>query len=190
MISIVRLFAFAAVALFCGGCRFEHPLTERPSKDINTWLLGGWECKGKNGQTSSLRIAPLAADRYSIKASIPEKTPNVWKTYEFEGWISRVDDTNYLTLRCVQSPGDIPPGAYIFFHTQLLDQNNVRIRALELGVPASATSRELRNEVRLRSKDRLLYDPSKTTDWKRVEEVIWSKDGATPSFKPIRNPTF
>ena len=57
-------------------------------------------------------------------------------------------------------------------------------------MPASATSRELRNEVRLRSKDRLLYDPSKTTDWKRVEEVIWSKDGATPSFKPIRNPTF
>ena len=190
MISKVRLFSLAAAALICAGCHFDNPLTSRPSKDLNTWLLGVWECKGKDGKVSSLRVTPIAADRYSFRASIPGKTPKDLKKYEFEGWISHVEDTNYLTLRCQLSPGDIPVGSYVFFHSQLLDQNNVRLRWLQLDVPPSATSRELRNEVRLRSKDRLLYDPSKSTDWKRVEEVVWTKDGETPSFKPIRNPTF
>ena len=190
MISKVRLSAIAAVVLFCGGCHFENPLTPSPSKDINTWLLGVWECKSKDGHVSSLRVTPAAADRYLFEASIPGKTPKEIKKYEFEGWISRIENSNYLTLRCKQSPGDVPAGGYVFFHSQLLDQNNIRIRWLELSLPQTATSRELRNEVTLRNKDHLLYDPSKTTDWKRVEEVVWTKDGATPSFKPIRNPTF
>lgn len=190
MISKARLFTLVAAALFCGGCYFEKPLTERPSKAINTWLLGVWEHTEKEGQASSIRVTPLTGDRFSIKASIAGTTPMNSKKYEFEGWISHVGDTGFLTLRCQLSPGDIPVGTYVFLHTQLLDQNNIRLRQLQLDQPPSASSFELRKEVRKRLKDRSLYIADKTTDWRRVEEVIWSKDGETTSFKPLRNPTF
>jgi len=190
MISIARLFALAAVALFCGGCYFENPLTERPSKDINTWLLGVWEHKEADKQVSSVRVTPLTGDRFSVQASIAGTSPKAAKKYKFEGWISHVEDTSFLTLRCQQSPGDIPAGACIFVHTQLLDQNNVRVRWLQLDLPASASGFALRKEVRLRLKARSLYDAEKSSDWKRVEEVIWSKDGADTSFTPLRNRTF
>ena len=187
MIPISRLFAVAAVALFCGGCYFENPLTERPSKDINTWLLGVWEHKSSDGRVSSVTVAPMTGDHYSVKAIIAGPTPRSSKRYEFEGWSSRVGDTNFLTLRCLQSQGDMPTGNYVFLQTQLLDQNDVRVHGLRLDVPAATTSFELRKEVRKRLKNRSLYDPEKTMNWKRVAEVVWTRDGETPTFTPLRN---
>ena len=187
MIPIVRLFALVAAALFCGGCHFENPLTAAPSKNLNTWLLGVWEHKAKDGQVSSVTVTPLTCDRFSVRASIAGNSPKAAKKYEFEGWISHVGDTSFLTLRCRQSPGDIPAGACVFVQAQMLDQNNVRVHGLHLESPASATSFELRKEVRQRLKDRSLYDTEKSSNWRRVEEVAWFPDGETPSFTPLRN---
>lgn len=190
MISTVRLLALVAVAVFCGGGCYENPLTGGPSKNLNTWLLGGWDHKEDDGQVSSVRVIPVACDRFSVQASIAGKTPKAAKKYEFAGWISRVGDTSFLTLRCEQSPGDIPVGSHVFLQAQMLAQNHVRVRGLQLDLPATATTLELRKEVRRRLKERSLYDEAKSTDWNRVEEVIWSDDGSTPAFKPIRNSGF
>jgi len=189
MIPIVRLIALAAAVALAGGCYFDKPLTGGPSSDLNTWLLGVWEHKSAEGLTSTVRVIPVSDDRFTVQATIAGKTPKAAKVYVFAGWISRVGDSNFLTLRCEQSPGDIPSGGFVFVQGQLLDQNHIRLRGLQIDLPATSTSMELRKEVRRKLKERSLYDEEKATDWTRIEEVIWTKDGSDPAFKPLRNPT-
>lgn len=185
-----RLFPAAILALTLAGCYFDHPLTERGSKDLNTWLLGVWETKDDKGNISRVMVTPVKADLYAVHLSTPGKKPQETKKYEFEAWPSRVGDTLFLTLRCLQSPGDIPTGAYVFSQIQLLDQNHVRARGLNLESPPSASSYELRKEVRSKLKASSLYTGAPSVAWSRVEEVFWSTDGRDPAFAPIRNPTY
>ena len=102
-------------------------------------------------------------------------------------WPSRVGPTIFLTLRCQESPGDIPTGGHVFIQAQLLDQNSVRIRSLNLEAPPSASSYELRKEIRSKLKELSLYEGGKSIVWNRIEEVVWSTDGSDPAFKPLRN---
>lgn len=170
------------------GCYFDHPLTGGPSKDLNTWLLGVWESKDEKGRVSRVMVTPISADRYSVRLAVPGKKPREIKRYEFEAWPSKVGDTRFLTLLSLESPGDIPSGSYVFAQVQLLDQNHVRTRGLTLDSPPSATSYELRKEVRAKLKERSLYEGAPSVAWTRVEEVFWSTDGSDPAFKPLRNP--
>lgn len=188
----MRVFAWMALAaslLTLGGCYFDNPLTGGSTKEINTWLLGVWEHRDEDGRVARAQVTPISDSRYFVEFARPGKTARDVKKYEFEAWPSRVGDTVFLTLKCLTSPGDIPTGAHVFVQAQLLDQNNVRLRSLQLDLPPTATSFELRREVRQKLKDRSLYKPE-TTDWKRVAEVFWSTDGQDPAFKPIRSPTY
>ena len=183
-----RLFPAAFLVLALAGCYFDHPLTDRPSKDMNTWILGVWESKDTKGRVARVKVAPMSSDHYSIQLAVAGKNPQETKRYEFQAWPSKVGDTLFLTLRSVTSPGDIPAGSHVFAQIQLLDQNEVRVHGLTLDSPPSASSYELRKEVRSKLKERSLYEGAPSVVWARVEEVVWSSDGSDPSFKPIRNP--
>lgn len=186
MRTFVRL-SVPAVALMMAGCFFDNPLTSGPSEDVNTWLLGIWEHTGNNGKSSRVMVTPVGGDRYAVRVTLPGQADKRPKRYEFEGWSSRVGDTSFLTLRCLESPGDIPVGAHLPVQVQLLDQNNIRVRGLALDAPPSSSAYQLRKEIRGRLKERTLY-AKEATNWRRIEEIYWSTDGADPAFKPLRNP--
>lgn len=181
------IFALVLLLTFV-GCYFDHPLTGGPNKGVNTWLLGVWESKDDKGRTSRLLVAPIASDRYSLQLALPGKMPKEVKRYEFEAWPSRVGDSLFLTLQCMSSPGDIPVGAYVFAHVQLLDQNHARTRGLKLESAPSTTSFELRREVRKKLRDRTLFEGAPSAVWTRIEEIFLQPDGSSATFKPLRNP--
>ena len=184
----VRLVPAVILLLTLAGCYFDHPLTGGPSKDVNTWLLGVWESKDEKGRTSRIMVTPIDSDRYSLQLAVPGKMPREIKRYEFEAWPSRVWDSLFLTLQCLTSPGDIPTGAHVFTHVQLLDQNHARTRGLKLDSAPSTSSFELRKEVRKKLKDRTIFEGAPSGVWTRVEEIFISTDGSDPAFKPLRNP--
>lgn len=171
------------------GCFFEHPLTSGPSKDINTWLLGVWESTDSKGRNYRARVVPITGDRYfvSFQALGGKKAPR--RVWEFEGWISRVSYSRFLSLRCSASSGEIPEGAYVFANYQVIDQNTVVTRRLELGSPTEATSQQIREEVRQRLKENSLMS-DEGLKWRRTSEVYWSPYYTEEQpFQPLRYPT-
>jgi len=183
-----RLLSVALACLSLSGCFFDKPLTDGPTASINTWLLGVWETKDDKGRTSRAMVTPIDSDRYALELALPGKKPRDVKRYTFEMWPSRVGSTLFLTLRCLESPGDIPGGSYVFIQPQLLNQNSVRLRGLNIPLDPSASSYDLRREVRRQLKALSLYEGTQSVVWNRVEEVFWSTDGQPPNFKPLRFP--
>lgn len=186
---LFRAVPVLALCLNLCGCFFDHPLTGGPTKSVNTWLLGVWETTDDKGRTARAMVTPINSDRYAVQLALPGKGSREVKRYEFEMWPSRVGDTLFLTLRCLESAGDIPTGGYVFVQPQLLDQNSVRIRGLKLDSDPSASSYDLRKEVRRKLKELSLYEGAQSGVWTRVEEIYWSQDGGDPAFKPLRNPS-
>ena len=184
----IRAFASLLLCTVVAGCYFEHPLTGGPSKDINTWLLGVWEHKDAKKRTYRARVVPLTGDRYFVEfqSGGPRKNKKVW---EFEGWISRVGYSRFLSLKCNRSSGEVPEGAFVFANYQVIDQNNVILRPLQLDSPTETLSNHLRQEVRDRLKDGSLM-PLEGAKWTRISEVYWEPGytGEQP-FQPLRFPT-
>ncbi len=180
--------ALIALILLAGfsGCSFENPLSG-PNKDLNTWLLGVWEHKTEKGQVYRATITPKTGDRYWVNIQKLGTKKSLTKVYQFEGWISRVGNSRFLTLQCLESPGDIAPDSYVFAHYQVLDQHNIRIRIPQIDADPSASSYELRKAVRARLKDNSLY-PDKGSDWLRISEVYWSTTDEPQPYQPLRDP--
>jgi hypothetical protein len=155
---------------------------------LNTWLLGEWELKEK-GSTSTAVVAPLSHDRYSVHVSVAPKGGSGKREYDFEAWSSRVGNSLFFTLRSLKNSANLPEGAYVFLHAQMIDQVTVRLRPLQLDSPESATGLELRKEVRSRLKQGTLYAEDSAKDWNRVAEIYWTKEGETGLFKPLRYAT-
>jgi hypothetical protein len=184
----MRIFARLALLLLpllLAGCRFENPLTTSPSEDLNSWLLGEWEQKEKNG-TSTAVVAPMSGDRYSVHVSLAPKESSGRREYDFEAWASRVGNSVFFTLRSLNNAANLPEGSHVFLHAQMIDQVTVRLRPLQLDSPENATGLELRREIRSKLKEGTLYAPDSAKDWKRVAEVYWTKEGETGLFKPLR----
>lgn len=189
MRAFARLCFLATAATLLGGCYFDHPLTGGPSKDINTWILGVWQSTDAKGRTSKVLVSPISGGKYFVKIEATGKNRPSTGRMEFEGWPARVGDTTFLSLRCLNGTKEIPAGAHVFVQVQLLNQNTVRVRALQLDAPQNASSFELRKAVREKLKSKSLYAPE-TTTWTRVAEVFWSGNGEDPVFTPIRNPMY
>jgi len=175
-----------ALPLLLAGCRFENPLTPAPSEALNTWLLGEWELEENGGKTTAV-VSPVEEDRYAVHVSAAPKGGKGRREYDFEGWASRVGESTFLTLRSRQNASDLPVGAHVFVHAQMIDQVTLRLRTLQLDSPENASSFELRREVRARIKEGTLYAVDGAKDWKRVAEIYWTKDGTTGPFKPLRH---
>ena len=185
----MRIFARLALLLLplmLGGCRFENPLTTSPSEDLNTWLLGEWQLKEKGGMSTAV-VAPVSGDRYSVHLSLAPKGGGGRQDYDFEAWASRVGNSVFFTLRNLKISANLPEGAHVFLHAQMIDQGTVRLRPLQLDSPENATGLELRKEIRSRLKDGSLYVEDSAKDWKRVAEVYWTKEGETGLFQPLRH---
>lgn len=166
------------------GCFFDQPLTSGPTKDLNTWLLGVWEYKdAKTEKVYRAAFVPLTGDRMSVWVRELGKRPKDTKEWQFEAWISRVGNSSFLTMQCLKSDGKIPEGAYVFAHYTVLSQNDVGIRPLVLDSPQSATSFELRKEVRRKLKDKTLYAQEAPALWSRISEVYW-QEGGDPTSQP------
>jgi hypothetical protein len=86
------------------------------------------------------------------------------------------------------SSGEVPEGAFVFVNYQVIDQNTVLIRRLELDSPPEATSQNLREEVRQRLKEESLM-PEEGLQWKRTSEVYWDPNYTEEQpFQPLRFP--
>jgi hypothetical protein len=179
MKSATRL-ALPLLALLLSGCWFQNPLTSGGSENLNTWLLGEWRHKDKKGVITRAVVSPIASDRYRVQATQGSKQ------YEFEAWTSRVGNSVFITLRSLRNSPNLPEGAHLFAHSQLLDQNTIRLLPLRLDSPADATSFQLRKEIRSKLKDGSLYSEGDSTDWQRIGEVYWSKDNQTGIFEHTR----
>jgi hypothetical protein len=183
----IRALALLLPCTLLIGCYFEHPLTGGPSKDINTWLLGVWEAEDKKGKTYRARVVPITGDHYFVAFQMPGRRRER-RGWEFEGWISRVAYAPFLSLKCSVSSGEVPEGAFVFVNYQVIDQNTVITRRLELDSPPEATSQQLRAEVRLRLRENSLIQ-DEGLRWKRVSEVYWDPNYTEEQpFQPLRFP--
>ena len=172
----MRFLALALALLTFAGCSYKYPLTGGPSKDINTWLLGIWEHKDEKGNVYRASVQPLTGDRMTVWFRALGKTPKQTKQWKGEAWISRVGHANFLTIKCLESADDFPVDAFTFVHYQVLDQNHVATRPLQLDGMAEATSFQLRKEVRKKWKEKTLL-PQDGALWTRIAEVYWDKSG-------------
>ncbi len=184
----LRALALLLYSALLAGCYFDQPLTDRPSDDINTWLLGVWEHKDEKGKIYRAAVLPLTGDRYTIWYRTIGKTKRDSKEWQFEAWISRVGRSSFLCMKCLKSGGQVPEGGFVFAHYQVIDQNNVIMRPLQLDSPTETTSFKLREEVRVKLKERTLL-PLTGSTWTRISEVFWDRgfDGEQP-FQPLRFP--
>jgi len=169
---------------FLGGCLFEKPLTSGPSESVNSWFLGEWKRTDKTGATSRALVTPADNDLYRVQITHSEKGASA--EYHFEAWASKVGDSTFLTLRNLRATAKVPMGAFVFLQPQMLKQNRIRLRSLHLTAPSTATSKELRAEIRARLKDGTLYGNEESCDWQRTAEVYLQKDGSTGVFTPLR----
>ncbi len=183
----LRAFALLLFSVLLAGC-YDNPLTPGPSEDLNTWLLGVWEHKDEKGKVFRAGVTPLTGDRYTIWYRELGKRPSDTKEWRFEAWTSRVGNASYLTMKCEESAGKIPAGAFAFAHVQVLDQVHLVVRPLQLDSGPEATSYQLRAEVRAKQKERTLL-PEAGSIWTRIAEVYWRPGGeGEGSFQPIRFP--
>lgn len=182
MKPIARFFLIL-LPLILTGCFFEKPLTATPSEAINTWFLGEWEHKEKDGGVSTAVVTPAGHDLYRIQVKSVGKGGGV---YDFQAWASRVGNSTFITLQSLQQNSKLPDKSFVFIHPQMMDQNRIRIRGLELASAQNAESIDLRKEVRTRLADGTLYSEEKMQDWIRVAEVYCDRDGKTGVFTPLR----
>ena len=86
--------------------------------------------------------------------------------------------------------GEVPEGGFVFVNYQVIDQNTVIIRPLQLDSPPETLSYDLRAEVRRRLKEGSLM-PVEGATWKRVSEIYWEPGytGEQP-FQPLRFPPY
>jgi hypothetical protein len=172
--------ALPLLAMLLTGCWFQNPFTPDGSENLNTWLLGEWRHKDKKGVVTRAVVSPVSGDLYRVQATQGSKQ------YEFEMWSSRVGNSVFLTLHSLRNSPNLPECAFLFAHAQMLEQNAIRVRPLRLDSPADATGFQLRKEIRARLKDGSLYADGEQTDWERIGEVYWGKDGQAGVFEPVR----
>ena len=186
----MRIRALALLCTLLAGCYFDHPLTGGPLKDVNSWLLGVWEHKDAKGRVYRARVVPVTGDRYFVSFQSGGRKARDKKVWEFEGWISRVAYSRFLSLKCNVSSGEVPEGGFVFVNYQVIDQNTVIIRPLQLDSPPETSSYELRAEVRHRLKEGSLM-PEEGARWTRTSEVYWEPGytGEQP-FQPLRFPPY
>jgi len=167
------------------GCLFDNPPTG-PSRSMNTWLLGQWEHKTKEGKTLKATVGPLDGSRYVIYLQEFNKAGKLVQTTTYPAWISRVGQIPLLTVEVNSGEGT----RYAVMSYQLLDPLSVRIRQLQMDDSArSLSSFQLRVAMRRQFKEGTLLPNEVGAIWSKVSEIYWPPDGMDgPQPKqPLRN---
>ena len=164
--------------LLLSGCLYTSAPSQ-PAHQIDTWLLGSWIAQDKGGKVFEAVVTPETNTRYHV--SICNKDKNSTHPWEFEGWLSRVDDLKFLTL-CSLSTDPRYHGKYLFFHYELMPSEKApvngvgarRMRLIEPQLEESARnldSYQLRQAIRMALHQGHLLVPEGSSIWTRTGNV-------------------
>jgi hypothetical protein len=171
MNHILRLTALLGVFLL-SGCLYDNP-PSGPSRNIDTWLVGQWQSKDKQGHTFKVIVSPALAPTISLGKEIDGLVASSTRyrislsgvrggDQEFEAWISRVDSFAILVVKSLNQGNSY--GKYALYHYELLAPGTpppggigaTRIRLSELQLDESCRSLDsykLRAAIRQSLKD-------------------------------------
>ena len=172
--------ALLIAALLLSSCLYDNA-PSRPAAQINTALVGVWTAQDKNGKVFETTVTPESNLLYHV--SCCDKDKNEKDPWQFEGWISRIDDLKILTL-CSLSEDSRYHGKYIFFHYEVVAPgknpiDNVaprRMRITQLLLDESARHLDpklLRQAIRERLKQETLLPSEGSVVWTKVGSVAW-----------------
>ncbi len=174
--------------LLLSSCFYDCALSQ-PTAQIDTFLLGSWMTQDKSGKFFQATLSPLDSTHYRVLFSSKDElhTP-VW---EFVGWISRIGNVKFLTLRslsCQKAYHD----RYLFLHYELITPEKDpadggigarRVRLREPQLPSFALhldSYHLRQLIRKELREGKLLSPSNSSEgcsiWIQTEKTaVWPK---------------
>ncbi|MFI0348446.1 MAG: hypothetical protein ACH346_06760 [Chthoniobacterales bacterium] len=167
----------SAVLLLLSGCLYKNP-PSGPACQVDSWLTGVWMAQDKSGKNFETVITPKTNTRYRVTICNKDKNEKPW---EFEGWISKVDNLKFLTL-CSLSSDSRYNGNYLFFHYELMPREKTafnglgprRIRIIEPQLDESMRmldSYYLRQAIRENLRKGTLLLPQGSTVWTRTGRV-------------------
>ena len=131
------------VCTLLAGCYFDHPLTSGPSKDINTWLLGVWEHKDAKGRVYRARVVPMTGDRYFVsfhQARGRKETRKKSLGVRGLDFSDRLQPLSFPEVQC--QFGASSRGRFRLCNYQVIDQNTVVVRPVQLDSPPETSSSE------------------------------------------------
>lgn len=175
----IRTIFFIVSLLLC-SCLYDNaPST--PASQINTSLVGIWTTQDKNGKVFEATVTPMSNLHYHV--SCCNKDKNEKNPWEFDGWISRVDELKILTLQSLSSDPRYK-AKHLFFHYEVIapgkaPMDNVapkRIRLTQLLLDESARhldSKALRQAIREALKQETLLPSEGSVVWTKVGSVTW-----------------
>jgi len=166
--------------LLLSSCLYDSA-PSKPAGQINTALVGIWTAQDKNGKVFEVTVTPESNLLYHV--SCYDKYKNEKDPWQFEGWISRVDELKILTL-CSLSSNPRYHGKYLFFHYEVIAPgpapiDNVgprRMRITQLLLDESARHldpKQLRQAIRERLKQETLLPSEGSVVWTKVGSVTW-----------------
>jgi len=173
---------FVFVSLLFSSCLYDHAPSQ-PASQINTALVGIWTAQDKNGKVFEATVTPESNLRYHVSCCDKDKNEN--NPWQFEGWISRVDDLKILTLQSLSSDPRYQ-GKCLFFHYEVIAPgpapiDNVppqRIRITQLQLDESAyhlDPKSLRQAIREGLKQETLLPSEGSVVWTKVGTVTWQE---------------
>ena len=149
----LRAFALLLFSVLLAGC-YDHPLYTRAVRGPQYLAARRLGTQGRKRPGLPRKDRPAyRRQRLRSVSSRADEVAREKKVWESEGWISRIGYSRFLTLKCNTSSGEVPEGAFVFVNYQVIDQNTVVIRPLELDSPPESRSQELRAEVRRKLKE-------------------------------------
>jgi hypothetical protein len=179
MKTFSRFLALIA-SLLLSSCLYDHA-PSRPASQINTALVGTWTAQDQHGRVLEAKVTPMSNLYYHI--SCYDKDKNEKNPWQFEGWISRVDDLKLLTLRSLSSDRRYQ-GKYLLFHYEVIAPGKapvsgigaprVRITQLQLDLSARHLDpKALRQAIREELNQQRLLLSEGSAVWTKIEDVAW-----------------
>lgn len=168
------------VMLLFSGCLYDFAPSQ-PASQINTALVGIWTTQDRNGNVFEATITPESNLQYHV--SCCNKDKNEKTPWEFDGFISRVDDLKILTLRSLSTDPRYQ-GKYLLFHYEVMALEKApidsvaarRIRLTQLQLEETACHLKpypLRQAIRERLEQQSLLPSEGSVVWTKVGSVTW-----------------
>ena len=159
------------------GCLYENPPSQ-PASQVDTWLTGVWMAQDKSGKIFEAVVTPESSTGYHVTVCNKDKN----ESWNFEGWISRVGNLKFLTLRSLSSDQRYN-GKYLFLHYELMAPekapvNGVAARRIRMSEPQLDESTRTLDSYHLRQAIR--ENLSKGTLLLHQGSIIWTRtEGVT-----------
>ena len=155
------------------SCLYDAP-PGKPTSQIDTWLLGQWITQDKSGKIFQAVITPIDNIHYQVTFSDQDKEDA--HPWVFEGWISRVGNIKFLTLRALTSNPRYH-NKYLFLHYELItpekdSENSLPKRCMRISEP-QLTASDLRQVITKRMQEGTLLIPPDASEG----FSIWTREG-------------